>query len=305
MMRKIIILLINLGLFLSPALALSITIDGDLSDWGIDSADLDNGLNHDSEIAWIPDSPTADWIVENDLDEAYEKTWEEETSGWNFKEHGVHIMGEGATYIDYDEPLLIDTRCGTMWWCSNPGGVPQPSGGERYDVEALYLDDDERYIYFGILLTDNLGALGDLAITVNGVNYGIVIIAHDGLANGSVYKNPVWLTSTWAEKSDGSDIITRIDHNNPGTIVGTADIAIEDAGVSDNGKDNKIIEIKVEKTILGSPSTGDKSDIGYTLTCGNDYIGREMTYDYNTIPEFSTIAIPAIMLFVIYMFRRK
>ena len=111
MIKKFTLLFITLGLFLSPVYAISITIDGDLSDWGIDSTDLNNGLNYDSESAWVPDSSTADWIVENDLDDVYEKTWDQETSGWNFKEHGVHIMGEGATYSDYDEPLLKDTRC--------------------------------------------------------------------------------------------------------------------------------------------------------------------------------------------------
>ncbi len=292
-------------IMISPAMAelKPYSIDGDLSDWGVTMGDLQKGLNNDDKSSWIPDCSTCqdvDWIVENDLDSAYTCTWNAATGGYDFCYKGVHITGTGQTYSDYNEPRLKDKRNGNL--------VPQPSGGEPWDIEALYFDDDDHYIYFGIVTSDVDQYIGDLSLNVNGVNYGIVLKDHDGLQRGDVYRNPSWLVSSWAEKEDGSEIKTRIDPNNHGTKVGKAVMAIGGPAIgvpSDNGINNYIIEIRVNKTDIGSPPANIQGDISYALTCGNDYIEKKVTYNYETIPEFYAILLPAGIIVGFFYYHRN
>ncbi|RLI88591.1 MAG: hypothetical protein DRO98_02945 [Archaeoglobales archaeon] len=281
---------------------LAYNIDGSLEDWGITLDELAKGLNDDDENAWIPDSPTADWIIENDLYTdphhsgtrgPYACTWNADTGRWDFCSRGVHIKGIGQTFVPYEEPKLRDKRY------ILPVYVPQPSGGERWDIEALYFDDDGKYVYFAVL-TSNLSGTGDLAL--NDGKYGVVLRDHDGLSRGQVYRNPSWLNSYWCTKESGEEIKTVIDPQNPGTLVGTALIVIGDTNVCDNGVTNYVIEIRVNKTDLGYPINGTTSNLGYALTCGNDYIEKVVKYDYDTIPEFPSIAMPlAAIIAIVYL----
>ena len=310
-------LIVSSIIIINPALAdlKPYSIDGDLSDWGITMADLSNGLNNNAD-SWKPDCQTCgdvDWIVEDNLDPRYLSpspeypyrcTWNADTHRWDYCVAGVHVTGTGQNYQIYHEPLLKDTRT------SPPREyVPQPSGGEGWDIEALYFDDDEYFVYFGIV-TSNTDDLGDLYLEVNGAGYGVILKDHDGLQRGEIYKNPSWLTSNWAAKENGDPIKTRVDPNNLGTKVSGAAIIVvkgpSDGVPSDNNYPNYIIEIKIDKRLIGSPPIDLQGNIGYALTCGNDYIEKEVTYNYETIPEFGAIIIPmGIILGFFYYHRNK
>lgn len=276
-----------------PAVAASYTIDGDLSDWGITLEELNRGLN-DSSIAgqsgdpdaWVPDSDTADWIVEDNRDP---DTWG--------SYYGVHIKGTGSSYSTYNEALVhLDPP-----YCDRT--YPEPYGGEAYDVEAMYFDDDEYYAYFAIVVSSET-YLGDFYLEVNGEEYGIVLKDryYAGLYQGQIYKDPDWIPSDCVCEVKK----VMIDPSAPGTYVGMADVVISDTGISDFGYTNYVVEIRVRKTLIGCPENCTFSDISYACSCGNDHIENEVHYDYPCIPEFLTVAIPAGMVIgLVYIWKRR
>ena len=289
-----------LALALAVPVAASYTVDGDLSDWRITPAELNRGLN-DSSIAgqsgdpnaWVPDSDTADWIVEDNRDP--------DTPGWG-SYYGVHIKGTGSSYSTYDEPLvhLDPPHCDITY--------PEPYGGEAYDVEAMYFDDDEYYAYFAIVVSSET-YLGDFYLEVNGEEYGIVLKDryYAGLYQGEIYRGPDWIPS-----DDVCEVKkVMINSSAPGTYVGMAEVAIGDTGIYDfNSTDynytNYVVEIGVRKTLIGCPENCTFSDISYACSCGNDHIENEVHYDYPCIPEFLTVAIPAGMVIgLVYIWKRR
>jgi len=212
-------------------------------------------------------------------------------------------MGTGSTYEDYSEsPLEL-----TCTACGGYSKFAQPSGGEKYDIEAIYFDDDEYNLYFAIVISD-IDGIGDLYLNIQGNEYGIVIKDHDDFKKGEIYRDVVWNDDLYEENDNdcywkGTQRTTI----KSGTKVegGNAVVVTGDTGISDYGFTNYVIEIKIPRQLIGSPQQGT-GNIGYSLTCGNDIIGKDVTYDYSTIPEFATIAIPAIMIIgMLYLFRRK
>ncbi len=206
-------------------------------------------------VDWVPDSPTAEYSVE-----------------------------------DYD---------GTN---PEPGGYP--IGGENFDIEALYFDDELGVAYFAAVTSlgpDGLGSYkpGDLALDIDndpstgeyGYEYGIKLFASNGIPKGWVCKNPDWL---YASEYENSPSYIR----NCNEKTGSAIVVYTDAGVTDYaGVDlpNYIIEVKVNKNAIGSPNQDDTSEMHVSMSCGNDVIEIEQTWDYEA-PEFMSFALPAIIL---------
>ena len=285
-----------------PAMAGTYTIDGDLSDWGITDSDIQKGLNDTAKdplqigdnASWIPSVTTVQWVVEDNVDP--------DTIGYA---HGVHIKGTGGTYGPYNEPLA--THFG-----SPPYTVYQPFGGEPYDVEALYIDEDDDYVYFGIVAskinTSTMdGSMADLALNVDGdpntgeygCEYGV-----------DLSTKKVWQVTDWKDSVYLLNVPTFI---NTGTYTGKdvvmATRIVVDSGGSDVLEENYggyvtnnyIIEVKIPKSAIGiasgNPSGLTLGRIHYSCPCGNDPTG---------IPEFLAIAIPVGMLLgLIYVHRRK
>jgi hypothetical protein len=261
------------------------TIDGDLDDWGVN---LSAGLGSD-ESAWVPSSLTADWIVEDNIDgEAYPGY----TDWTGYSATGVHIKGHGALYDNYEEPKII---------AYNGGEYISPSGGEHYDIEAMYFDSDASYAYFAIVTSYSEYGMGDLAIDIVGDKYGIVLQDDEpGTSKGQIYHNPTWKQVDPNQfPANGPYRITG------GTLNGIGSVAYVNSGIPDYSYSNYIIEISAPRTALGSPSNGQLSDLHTTIWCGNDVIDlKEVTWE--EIPEFTTIAIPVGMIFgLFYFYRRK
>ena len=315
-------LLVTLIFIVSPAMADKYVIDGDISDWGVDLA---NGFTNGqyptdaNEKAWYTGLKynTVDWVVEDNRDPSLSSDY-----------IGVHIYGVGTTKTStYSEKLL---HFGTTTIAY------QPSGGEGWDIEALYFDDDEYYLYFAIVVSNNqlvpdsfscsngqpnyLGP-GDLYLSVltdsGWKEYGVVIKSHpniDGdkwVYQGEVYENPSWYDDLYEQvcgRTGWNEVEkTLIDPENPGAnIPNAAEVAIAQAPVSDNEYPNYIIEIKIDRTKIGYPKQGAQGPVEFAVSCGNDYIEKEITYNYNTIPEFTAIFIPAaIIIGSFYYFRMR
>ncbi|MBN2013896.1 MAG: hypothetical protein JW778_01830 [Candidatus Altiarchaeota archaeon] len=293
-MKKI--LSIVFSIFMLTVYASAYTIDGDLSDWGVTPFS-----------DWIPGSDTCDWIVEDNIDPA--RTGDPAYPDWTgYSATGVHIQGTGSSSSTYSEPVLnlVDS-----WSAAHGGHYLQPAGGEHYDIEALYFDDDAFYAYFAIVTsmdssgyTDQYGRHcdpGDLALDLdnNGVyEYGIYLY---GANQGKICLNPTWSTPGSFPSSYPDGIASCNNH------VGNATVVYTSAGVSDNSVSNYIVEVRAPKTALGEPIYGQISDLHITMTCGNDIIELlEYTWNFQ-VPE-SAVAVALVSLLIpglIYVARKR
>ncbi len=302
-------------LFLVPnVMGLKFSIDGDLSDWGITNDELVQGLNSNESVdPWIPFYPNMEspfWIVEDDVDPQY-------PGGYDY---GVHVRGNGANWWRYYEPKV--------------GGRIQPSPynkvlGELFDIEAIYVDEDDSYIYIAAVLSTPpqgypslgypRGAAGDLAIDLDGKNnggygyeYGIRLGTWDpdgtGAVQFGVYKTDE--NSDWYPATDFSE-------NSP-SVINTSQaeylFTLTHAAYINTGRhefvngtptDIYTIELAIPKAQLGIP-TGKMVLNSYFRVhlaeagCGND------SGDIS-IPEFPTIIAPVVAILgsIFFLKRRK
>jgi hypothetical protein len=300
-MSKKLVLTTILALILAGSSA-AYTIDGDISDWGVN---LTAGLSGNAS-AWVPIVNTTDWKVENNIDDdCVPNTWQYgscvDWTGYNAK--GVHIEGHGTAYSDYDEPASI------------VGGrkYDGPAGGEPYDIEALYFDDTTGYVYFVIVTSmpetgyiDQYGrytTTGDLALDLDrnsgtgeyGYEYGIKT---HGPNKGQICYLPKWSLPHSSMGFPSNAPSTMTCNGSSSVVTGTASVVYANSGKSDNGRSNYIIEIKARKIYIGAPAKGDLGNLHTTITCGNDEIEiGDYTYDFPA-PEFSSIGVPLVVLLI-------
>ncbi|MBN2488915.1 MAG: PEF-CTERM sorting domain-containing protein [Methanosarcinaceae archaeon] len=304
------------------------TIDGDLSDWGVN---LRSGLDETDINAWQPTKNTVDWIIEDNIDPAY--TSDLAYPDWTgYSDTGTHIKKDGDLYTTYYEPTLAYDD----WWSRvRDYHYLQPAGGEYYDIEALYFDDDAQYAYIAIVTSmppdghiDGYGrfvAAGDIAIDLDanvntgeyGYEYGIKTHGSD---KGMIRYNPDW---SLPQATDGFIVNAPSEFNtNSGTLNGTAELVYVNANADETvnyGSDsylpngiisvpNYIIEAKIPKSAIGNPTVGQTSNIHVSIGCGNDVIELTPVTFETEIPEFPTVALPvcAILgLFYVFGSRRR
>lgn len=277
-------------------------IDGNLSDWGVTIDDLRQGFYPNcTKTAWLPDGSNVVFIIEDNRDPNYGPA----SGGYPT---GVHIYGKGSSYQKYDEPM-ISTQ------------VP-PIGGEYFDIEAIYLDEDDNYIYVALVLSTESKTMGDLAINLDcnratggyGYEYGVLLNTNNDATQFDIYSTSSdndWTKTDYVTSSPGYINLS----NNP-SVVGHAigayvkypdlkdwdvyptyivEMAINKADVGLSGKSIGITtgaSIKSVITKFHITSTGD---------CGNDLIE-----DGISISEFLSILIPAgIAIGLVCYFRRK
>jgi len=283
------------------------TIDGNLSDWGITWDELRDGLYPNCNAsAWLPNDGVF-FIVEDNRDPNYGSA----SDGYPT---GVHIYGRGSDYQKYDEPLLS-------------GGV-QPIGKEYYDIEAMYIDEDAKYIYVAIITTAPSTSIGDLALNLDGLSntggygyeYGIVLNTKvPGVSQFDIYWTPNdnnWTKTTFDPAKPGKINFS----SNPikvGTALGNYSVAKDsegnyirdiDDGTTRWNYTNYIIELRIDKTDVGMSGKTlggtpravlSKFHIANTGECGNDFTPQF------PISEFLSILIPAGILLGSYYYRNR
>ncbi len=291
------------------ALALKYNIDGDLSDWGVNLTG-----NWSLNETWVP-KEGIEFVVEDNNDPHHVRY-----------AAGVHIKGVGSHYEYYYERMV------------NCSGSPmvEPIGGEPYDIEAKYFDEDDNYIYVAIVTSmapSNWpgGDLqpGDFAMNLDGdestgeygYEYGVKLF-YDPMTSEIEQWNISYLPD-WAEP-------TACPENAPGKMVGLlpggrwvgkaigkyVQCPSCNLGESctfrgnsytgcDHGVPNYVVEMAIPKSAVGM--TGKNlteppfpKSMWTCDTCGNDRID-------NPIPEFLTVVIPAAALicFVFFIHRRR
>jgi hypothetical protein len=293
---------LGLVLLLSTSVS-AYAIDGSLSDWGVNLISAFGG----NESAWVPSSNTTQWAVENNIDPAcvpFTGIYGHCVDWTGYSAKGTHIKGEGQVYGLYAEPALTHAD----GWDKYDG----PAGGEVYDIEALYFDDQVGFANFAIVTsmpesghTDQWGRhtdTGDIALDLDnnpatgqyGYEYGIQT---SGPKKGQVCYMPSWSLPNAADGFPQDAPSTMYCNGTNSKILGYAQLKYASAGVSDNGYPNWVIETKIPKWMIGMPAKGSLGDIHVTITCGNDVVEiRPFKWNFDA-PEFPG-SVAAILILV-------
>jgi len=283
------VLVVALMLLVTPqAIALKYTIDGDLSDWGVDLTG-DWSLND----TWIPNNGV--WYIVEDNNDP-DRVW---------YAPGVHIKGVAPGVEDYDEPPVYVPAYGRY--------APPPIGHERWDIEAMYADEDDDFIYIAVVTSQDpagtsLDKPGDLALNLDGDDTTGEYGYEWGIYTTGPNQSKIIYLPDWSVAYDAPGRIVGILPG--GKVNGTAIMVYTRNSTSnyppdDHGRHNWVIEIAIPKTSVGvkgsifyEPPFPKKIHLGEN--CGNDTIDIP-------IPEFITLLIPAgiILGSVIYFRTRK
>ena len=287
----LLVLTVSILTFSTAAIAAtSITVgDKDIRDWGLE--DLYDVNNWSVNESWLPYSGII-FAVEDNND-----------PGGKLKyAYGVHIKGVGGKGYTYNPDPPVN-------------GKVQPSGGEFWDVEAMYITEDSDNIY--VLIITSLPPYakplppGDLALDLDndGVyEYGVKIV--DPTA-GMVYDTTPedsWINAT--DLPDNSPALIDVDRAVP--TGNYAELSYFPLNVFEKFKgkkyNNYAIELKIPKSYVGLDGktlsggrTGHGARFHYSeASCGNDIVEQEIA-----IPEFSMILIPVGMVFGFYYLKRR
>jgi hypothetical protein len=200
-----------------PAMATSHGMTGNLyADWGVNlnQAYIDDAAHSTSNSQnWVPSSSTADYVIENNIDPS--------TNGHDWTGYystGTHLMKNA----DYQNPTtFIESMLGSYY---------SPAGGEPFDIEALYFDNDASNVYIAVVtsmgingydLQDNnlhdyeYGAStndnghiepGDIAIDLDNNNvyeYGVITHADEGETDANSRTGHLILNPSWSQSNLG------------------------------------------------------------------------------------------------------
>lgn len=126
-----------------PAMAATHTMTGNIyTDWGVD---LNKAYNGDY-TGWIPASKSADWVIENNIYSPLINQYSGAYPDWTgYRSTGFHMQKNGLMKDpeEFKEKAMMS------------GTYLSPSGGEPYDIEALYFDNDKNNMYIAIVTSMN------------------------------------------------------------------------------------------------------------------------------------------------------
>jgi len=299
-MRKMLIVAIIIAaaaMILAWPVMAAITVDGDLSDWGLSQLQAGD-LSQDS--TWIPTETGIYYIIEDMHNPLH---------GGNYIT-GTHIKGtSGYASSFFDEPKL-QLKDGT--W------VSPPYGGPEYDLKGYYFQQDADNIYVAIITAVAPGGNppggqdrwpGDLAIHLVadpgadlGYEWGVKLGTVGGHNQGDVVYLPDW-------DGAGYTIPPRPDTMKDGTMpggavyTGAAEVAYTDAWLQhpEYGWPTYAIEVKVPKSVIGAS--------GQSMGISQLFIADNCLNEDLYAPEFPTIAVVIAsifgMVFVIYSTKQK
>ena len=279
MMKKIIATLIVL-LALTVFSASAYSVDGDLNDWGLDELSF---ADWSFDSTWLPKDGVS-FIVEDNHNPLHAAT-----------PHGVHIRGIGSSYTTYDEPYAIKSSTGQL--------ISEPYGVEYFDLEAIYLDQDETNIYIAVVTSvdptkDGDRRTGDIALNIDqdlstgDLGYEYAVRLFQDSTQGDIVSGPTW-------DKRGYLLPIRPDFALTGsgtTGLVSADVVYTLFSVKDHDYDNYIVECCIPKAEVGAT--------GKTITLNQISLCDNCINEHIFVPEFPTVAVLLALIvgliFVIY-----
>ena len=170
-----------------------------------------------------------------------------------------------------------------------------PHGGEMFDIEAIYFDNDASFAYMAVVtsLPVPVGAYylgetvlpGDFAIDLGDEQYdvGIDIDGGTGVVADVVLGD-------WYQSSSNFFAEIGPTHFDGGVSLGHASINYYDYGLVERGYSTYVFEITVPRTALRNPVHGDAIGLTWSMGCRNDIINLAGTFDGDTVvPEPGTM----------------
>ena len=152
--KKVLIISVILSM-VQLAGATTINVDGNIDDWGLQNLTIGNWSDSST---WIPAIDGISFVVEDNQDPLNTMA-----INYNASYTGVHIIGN-KTYQDiYREPLLVGPQ-------TEPYGGPQGKYGEEYDIEAMYVDENDTHIFIAIVISTPDWVIPDIALNLDANN---------------------------------------------------------------------------------------------------------------------------------------
>jgi hypothetical protein len=170
-----------------------------------------------------------------------------------------------------------------------------PFGGELFDIEAIYFDDDATNAYVAIVTSlpvpggvNFLGETvrpGDLGIDLGrgSLDLGVDIDGATGLVSDT---DP----GDWYQANTHFVAATGPTNFAGGVPLGSAGVSLYSYGVIERGYATYVVEVTMAKDLLGSPLAGDPIGLDWTMGCRNDAIHLNGDFDGQTVvPEPGTL----------------
>jgi len=204
----------------------------------------------------------------------------------------------GNSQVDY-----MEEDWGGYGYPPYPGYIghgSKPLGGEKYDVEAMYFDDDPSSIYFAMVSSFPFTGRSSVASGDIGIGFGhsddyAFGIKIKGLADyGHRFVSLLKLGAgeSWNYSSNPAAGPTFLD-DGVGTEVGLAEIYYWNAtyGGGPYNEPNTlthtwVIEGRIDRSLFpGLTGEGDMVRLHYAMACANDWIDLKGDFDTPPVPE--------------------